>query len=159
MLISATAAIWRRGLFAGCFIVGVCAMFPAGCSSTGNAAPKQEGSAATISLAANPRVDEVLGNSCFDCHSDQGSGSWNAKFAPSYLFGAHAARKVLNFSDWPALDAQQRSAMSSAVATAVSNGSMPPGDYAFFHPSAKLSDEQKNLVSQWALAQTALPAH
>ncbi|MGO9267186.1 MAG: heme-binding domain-containing protein [Candidatus Binataceae bacterium] len=143
---------------ARCFLVCICiAILPAGCSST--PAPNERGAASPASLAAEPRVADVLGNSCFDCHSDQGSGSWNAKLAPTYLFGAHKAREVLNFSNWSALDAKQRSAIAAAITTAVESGSMPPGDYAFLHPSARLDDEQKKLVTQWAAAQTALPAH
>jgi hypothetical protein len=49
--------------------------------------------------------------------------------------------------------------MASTIAAVVDNGSMPPGDYDFFHPSAKLSDEQKKLVLQWTAQQKALPAH
>jgi len=147
-------------LFACCFLVCICAaILPAGCSNTGTPAPNERGSASPDSLAADPQVVDVLGTSCFDCHSDQGSGPWNAKIAPSYLFGAHKAREVLNFSTWSTLDVKQRSAIAAAITTAVNSGSMPPGDYAFLHPSAKLDDEQKKLVTQWGAAQTALPAH
>lgn len=95
----------------------------------------------------------------FDCHSDGGIGPWNAKLAPSYLFGTHKAQEVLNFSNWPALDTKQRSAIAAEITSVVANGSMPPGDYGFLHPSAKLNDEQKSIVLQWARKQTALAAH
>jgi hypothetical protein len=144
--------------FARGFLVWICvAIVTAGCSST--PVPNERGAASPAGLAADPQVAGVLGNSCFDCHSDQGSGPWNAKLAPTYLFGAHKGREVLNFSSWPALNAKQRSAIAAAITTAVANGSMPPGDYAFLHPSARLDDDQKKLVTQWAAAQTALPAH
>ena len=111
------------------------------------------------SLAADPRVNEVLANSCFDCHSDRGSGSWSAKCAPSYLFGANKGRDALNFSNWAAEDTKQRNTSASLIAAVVDSGSMPPGDYVFFHPSARLDDEQKKLVLQWAAQQKLLPAH
>lgn len=119
--------------------------------------PRRSG--ASDGLTADPQVYEALANSCFDCHSDRGGGPWNAKLAPSYLFGAHKAREVLNFSSWSTLDVKQRSALASAIAAVVDSGSMPPGDYDFFHPSAKLSGEQKKLVLEWTSQQVALPAH
>jgi hypothetical protein len=124
-----------------------------GCSSDNTSAAAERGSAATHDLAAEPQVYETLTNSCFDCHSDRSSGSWGAKFAPSYLFGANKGRAVLNFSDWSTMDAKQRSAMAAAIAAVVDRGSMPPGDYNFFHPSGRLSDEQKKLLIQWAARQ------
>jgi hypothetical protein len=65
----------------------------------------------------------------------------------------------LNFSNWPTLDLKQRKALASAIAAAVEGGSMPPGDYDFFHPSAKLNDEQKTFVLHWASQQAAVSAH
>lgn len=159
-LMSDNAKLWRQRLFSMCLGVSFsAALLLAGCSSGSNSTAIEPGSAPTDSLAANPQVDGILKNSCFDCHSDHGNGSWSAKFAPSYLFGAHKARKVLNFSNWATLDVKQRKAMASAIAAVVDRGSMPPGDYDFFHPSAKLSDEQKRLVLQWTTQQIALSAH
>jgi hypothetical protein len=152
--------IWRHRLSAVCLGASLwAAMLLGGCSSGSNSAAMGQGSAPTDSFAADPQVYEILSNSCFDCHSDQGSGSWNARFAPSYLFGANKGRAVLSFSSWSTLDVKQRSAMASAIAAVVDNGSMPPGDYDFFHPSARLSDKQKKLVLQWASQQIVLPAH
>ncbi|MGO9454799.1 MAG: heme-binding domain-containing protein [Candidatus Binataceae bacterium] len=139
---------WRRwllsiryGALLGAFIL------IAGCSSGGNNAATNEPAPAD-SLAADPDVREILANSCFDCHSDAGSGSWMAAFAPSYLFGASKGRQVINFSTWSTLNAAQRSAAASAIAAVVDSGSMPPGDYDFFHPSARLTDHQKQLLLQ-----------
>jgi cytochrome c553 len=152
--------IWRHLLFAVCFGASLwVAILIWGCSSSSNSAPIESVSAPTNSLAADPQVNATFAKSCSDCHSDQGSGPWNAKIAPSYLFGANKARAVLNFSNWSTLDVKQRNSMASAIAAAVDSGSMPPGDYDFFHPSAKLSDEQKKLVLQWTSQQMALPAH
>jgi uncharacterized membrane protein len=137
------------------------AMLISACSSTRGSAGAPPSAAATQadSIAADPQVHEVLVNSCFDCHSDQGSGSFSAKFAPSYIFGAGKAREVLNFSDWSTLDSRQRGTAAAEVAAAIDKGTMPPGDYDFFHPSATLSDEEKKLVAQWASHLSAVPAH
>jgi hypothetical protein len=140
--------------------LGICAMLLiAGCSNTSSLPQAAGGSSATDTVTADPQVHEILANSCFDCHSDGATGPWNAKLAPSYLFGAHKAQEELNFSKWPALGTKQRSAIAAEITSVVADGSMPPGDYGFLHPSAKLNDEQKSLVLQWARKQTALAAH
>jgi cytochrome c553 len=150
---------WRRLLFVVCWGACLATGFSiAGCSSGTSALPESV-SAPTEGPATDPQVNQALANSCFDCHSNQGAGPWNAKIAPSYLFGADKARGVLNFSDWATLDVKQRRATAAAIASAVDSGSMPPGDYDFLHPSAKLSAEQKQLVLQWTSQQIALPAH
>lgn len=159
-LISDTAGIVRHRLFAACIGASLWIAIPlAGCSSSSNSTAMASGSAPTDGLAADPQAYETLANSCFDCHSDRGSGSWSAKLAPSYLFGAHMGREVLNFSNWASLDVKQRNAMASEIAAVVDSGSMPPRDYDFFHPSAKLSDAQKKFVLQWTSQQMTLPAH
>src|ERR1700686_4733329 len=137
---SDNAKFWCQRLLSMCFGVSFsAAMLLAGCSSGSNSTAIEAGSDPMDSLTANPQVYKILTNSCFDCHSDRGSGSWSAKFAPSYLFGAHNARKVLNFSNRASLNVKQRKAMVSAITAVVDSGSMPPGDYDFLHPSAKLS--------------------
>jgi heme-binding protein len=159
-LIPVSANLRRRGLMVVAMSVYFCAaMICAGCSSTGSAASAAQPSAMGNGPAADPQVDAALDNSCFDCHSDRGANTWNAKLTPSYLFAASDARKALNFSDWATLDAQQRRALSSAIASEVASGSMPPGDYTFLRPSAELSDQQKRILSQWTAQQMTLPAH
>src|SRR5580704_15858139 len=149
--------IRRRGLFVVSFGAALCAaILLAGCSSGGNSTALERGPAPVDSLAADPQVEEIFANSCFDCHSDRAGGSFTAKFAPSYLFGAQKGREALNLSNWAAMDVKQRSAAASLIAAVVDSGSMPPGDYDFFHPSATLSDEQRKLVLQWTARQTAL---
>jgi Haem-binding domain len=159
-LIGKMAEVYRDGLCALSCGLGICAtLLIAGCSNTSSLPPVAGGSSATDTVTADPQVHEILAESCFDCHSDGATGPWNAKLAPSYLFGAHKAQADLNFSNWPALDSKQRSAIAAEITSVVANGSMPPGDYGFLHPSAKLNDEQKSLVLQWAREQTALAAH
>jgi len=159
-LIFVSANLCRRALLAVGMGVYLCAaLICAGCSSSGSAASSTQSFATANGPAADAQVDAVLGNSCFDCHSDRGANTWNAKLTPSYLFGASDARKALNFSDWATLDAQQRRALSSAIASELASGSMPPGDYTILRPSAGLSDQQKGILSQWAARQMTLPAH
>jgi hypothetical protein len=127
-----------------------------GCSGTGersSIAPQSE--VRKDELAADPQVHQVLVKACFDCHSDQKPAVWNARLAPSYLFGADKARQVLDFSDWPTYSSQRRRAEFVAIGKVVRDGSMPPADYDFFYPDAKLSAEQKQLLLHWVSQQSA----
>jgi hypothetical protein len=158
--ISKIVSVYLNALCALSCGLTICVMvFAAGCSDTSSLPPVATPPASTDTLAADPQVHEILAHSCFDCHFDSANGPWNAKLAPSYLFGAHKAQEVLNFSNWPALDTKQRSLIAAEITSVVADGSMPPGDYDFLHPSAKLNDEQKSIVLQWAREQTALAAH
>lgn len=127
------------------------------CSSTSeeNSNARQSQATAKNELTADVQVRQALARACFDCHSDQKPGAWNARLAPSYLFGGDKARRALNFSDWAMYRPQQRRAEVAAIGKVVQDGSMPPGDYDFFHPSAKLSIEQKQLLLHWVSQQSS----
>jgi mono/diheme cytochrome c family protein len=111
------------------------------------------------SFSANPKVMQIFASSCFDCHSEEGAVRWYVKIAPSYWF-SRSAKQNLNFTDWKDYDAQRKSAEIEAIGRVVNRGEMPPWDYTVFHPAAALSNEQKDLVSQWAARNLeVLPAH
>jgi hypothetical protein len=110
-------------------------------------------------LEAQPQVGPIFVNSCFDCHASKGSGSVGAKFAPSFLFGEVKARRALDMSEWFRYDAARQSALAAEIAKSVTDGSMPPGDYLDFHHSARLTDDQKRLITQWAAGLKPAPAH
>ena len=105
---------------------------------------------------SNEQVRDILETACFDCHSNQGAAVWNSRLAPSYLFGLKKARNALNFSDWTTYSPQRKRAELAAIAKVVADGCMPPGDYAFVHPGAKLSSAQKQVSLQWVPQQTAV---
>jgi hypothetical protein len=111
------------------------------------------------SLEAQPQVGPIFVNSCFDCHANKGSGSVGAKFAPSFLFGEVKARRALDMSEWFRYDTTRQSALAAEIAKSVNDGSMPPGDYIDVHHSAKLTDDQKRLITQWAAGLKPAPAH
>lgn len=133
-----------------CLLAGF--VFLVGCSSKTTNPPTVTPSAdASVALVSSYlQVDQVLEHSCFDCHSDQKSASWNARLAPSYLFGASKARQALDFSAWPDYNASRKRAEMAAITQVIEDDSMPPGDYALLHPSAGLSDQQRRQVLQWA---------
>jgi hypothetical protein len=73
-----------------------------------------------------------------DVIPSENTATWNARLAPSYIFGSSKARQALDFSAWPDYSASRRRAEMAATTQFIEDGSMP-GDYALLHPSASLS--------------------
>lgn len=125
----------------------------AGCSGASvNAPAATTAAASTSAVSSNPAVEQTLETSCFDCHSDRGAVSWNARLAPSYLFGAGDARRSLNFSEWSSYSAKHRKAEMAAITRVIKDDAMPPWDYDLLHPAAKPSAGQRQQLLQWAEA-------
>ncbi|MBV8138893.1 MAG: heme-binding domain-containing protein [Deltaproteobacteria bacterium] len=129
-----------------------------GCSSSQQTAALEEtAQGSTNAVSTDPRVNAILEQSCYQCHSTGGSAPWYAAVSPTYL-AANSARGVLNFSDWQTYDAQKKADALKSIEQTVSGGSMPPGDYTALDHSARLADDQKQALLKWA-SQPALPAH
>lgn len=93
---------------------------------------------------ADPAARAIAVASCYDCHSNQTVWRWYDKVAPaSWYVQNHISegRQALNFSEW---DKPQRLREASET---VLGGSMPPRSYTLLHPSAKLSDAQKQVLA------------
>ena len=92
----------------------------------------------------SPATRELMRRACFDCHSNQTGWRWYSYVAPSsWLVGndVNGGRRHLNFSEW---DRPQRHA--DDIGGMVKSGDMPPWFYLPLHPSAKLSDAEKQAL-------------
>jgi len=97
-----------------------------GCSSSQQtAAPETTAQRSTNAVSTDPRVNAILEQSCYECHSTGGSAPWYASVSPTYL-AANSARRILNFSDWQTYDAQKKADALKNIEQSVSGGSMPP---------------------------------
>jgi uncharacterized membrane protein len=127
-------------------------LFLAGCS--GSQPPTAFSALPSNSVSSDQEVKSILERSCFQCHSNTGSAPWYAAVSPTYL-AANSARGVLNFSNWQDYDAEKRAAELKNIEQSVMVGSMPPGDYTALDRSARLSEDQKQVLLKWV----AQPAH
>jgi hypothetical protein len=83
---------------------------------------------------------------CYDCHSNETIWPWYSNVAPiSWLIYHDVAegRSRFNFSDWQ----NSRIREPGELASAVSEGEMPPIQYLPMHPSARLSAAQKTQLA------------
>jgi len=92
----------------------------------------------------SPQTRVLFERACFDCHSNQTGWRFYSYVAPvSWLVArdVNQGRSHLNLSEW---DKPQRHAKD--VAEQVRTGGMPLWFYVPLHPSAKLSDTEKQAL-------------
>ena len=100
---------------------------------------------------ADPRVSAVLDRSCGDCHSDHTRWPWYSRAAPvSWILyrDVSKGRAKLNFSQWQHKPGTANARME--ICDAVTDGEMPLHGYTLLHPDAKLSQEDVELICNWA---------
>ena len=99
-------------------------------------------------------VLDLLSNSCYDCHSNNTRYPWYVNIQP---MGWQMARHIkqgkenLNFDEFGSYSKRKQGNKLRAIATSITEGSMPIAAYTLMHTDAKLSKEQAALVSRWAL--------
>lgn len=104
-------------------------------------------------------VQEILTRACFDCHSNRTIWPWYSRVAPvSWFIANHVneGREHLNFSTWDTLSARDREKAVEEIAEEVDEGKMPMTSYVVGHPSAQLSELDRQQLLSWA--KTLAPA-
>jgi hypothetical protein len=98
-------------------------------------------------------ITALLRGACYDCHSYETRWPWYGHVAPVTWWldsHVHDARERLNFSEWPHTDPTKAAKKWHYVSDSVRDGDMPLPSYAQIHKAARLSPEQRNLLSDWA---------
>ena len=104
-------------------------------------------------VEAPRQVKAILERSCYDCHSHRTRWPWYSHVAPvSWLVArdVHEGRDEVNFSDWPAFDFEKQDDLFKHIAKQVERKKMPLPIYLTMHPGARLSDEERRVVVDWA---------
>ena len=92
----------------------------------------------------SPQTRELAKRACFDCHSNETTWPWYANILPVSVLIGHdvkEGRSVMNFSDWQAGERELEE-----VSGVVREGEMPPVYYTMLHPTAKLSEVEKETL-------------
>jgi hypothetical protein len=100
-----------------------------------------------------PEVSAVLERSCKDCHSSETTWPWYSNVAPvSWFLKSHVedGRRALNFSDWATYAKRKRERKLHEMCEQVESGEMPLKSYLPLHPSARLSDDDRRVLCEWA---------
>jgi hypothetical protein len=107
----------------------------------------------TAELDAPVKVLSVFKKSCYDCHSNETEWPWYSYIAPvSWLVSRDVkdGRLHLNFSKWENLSRKDIVKMKEEIWDEIEKGNMPLWKYTILHPDANLTQEDKNLIRDWA---------
>lgn len=99
-----------------------------------------------------PEVYAIMERSCNDCHSNKTVWPWYSQISPiSWYQARHVdqGRRELNISDWARFDNRRATRKLDEICEQVKTGEMPLSSYLLLHPSAKLSDADKQALCNW----------
>jgi hypothetical protein len=103
-----------------------------------------------------PEVAAILHRSCSDCHTTNTRWPWYSQIAPvSWYLASDVSdgRRHFNLSDWANYDTKRALTKLDEMCEEVQHGAMPPKPYLFIHSDAKLSDNDKKMICDWATAE------
>lgn len=119
---------------------------------------KNEGDLESVNVflaETNPskEVKEILKNACYDCHTDHTNYPWYFSITPVNFRMAHhieEGKEHLNFSNWSAYSDKRKAHKMMEFYEEVEKRKMPLKTYTLTHSEAKLTQEQIDLVVNWA---------
>jgi len=94
----------------------------------------------------SPQDQALFTGACADCHSNETVRPWYDYIAPSsWLLASHinGAHSYWDISELNKLSAGDKRFLPNQIAEALHSNTMPPHDYQFMHPAARLTDAQK----------------
>lgn len=107
---------------------------------------------AKLEIPAQAEVGAVLQRSCYDCHSNHTRWPWYAHVAPiSWFVTRHVShgRENLNLTEWPLMDVEAQLFLLGEMKEQVEARNMPLDSYLLVHWSARLSDDERDLLLAW----------
>jgi hypothetical protein len=99
---------------------------------------------ATAEVDAPPAIRQILGKSCYPCHSDERRLAWFDQIVPGYWLVRYdilTARAHLNFSTLGSKPPAAQKATLYEAANMIQLGAMPPERFLRVHPEARVSRE------------------
>ncbi|MES2690037.1 MAG: heme-binding domain-containing protein [Bacteroidota bacterium] len=118
--------------------------------NTGNAAGPDDISTVTHIPG---EVQQILNNSCYDCHSNKTTYPWYSRIQPVGLWLNHhidEGKHKLNFSEFAAYKLKRQLHKLDEVVETIGEQEMPLESYTLIHKTAVLNEEQKRIVISWA---------
>lgn len=98
-------------------------------------------------------VASILKKACVDCHSNNTSYPWYSNIQPVYWWLNHhvqEGKRELNFDEYCNKRLRYQYHKMEEVIEQVKAGEMPLNSYTFTHADARLSTEEKQILSNWA---------
>lgn len=95
-------------------------------------------------------VKAIFKRACYNCHSNETNWVWYTKVAPASFLAVkdvQDGRRHLNFSEW---NINKEAKAKENIWDEVREEQMPPWQYKIFHSESKLTQEEKNILRNWA---------
>ncbi len=96
----------------------------------------------------SPETRALAVRACYDCHSNETKWPWYTNVAPvSWLIQREVdeGREELNFSTWGQSGEGEE---GEELSEAIYEGGMPPAQYLLLHPTARLTDAEKQALAR-----------
>lgn len=100
------------------------------------------------------KVLDIFKNSCYDCHSNNTRYPWYVNIEPMGWFMARHIKNGkadLNFSEFGTYSKRKQANKLKSIGLSINDGTMPISSYTIMHTDAKLSEENKKLITDWVL--------
>lgn len=100
-----------------------------------------------------PKIESILTNSCYDCHSNNTSYPWYAHVSPvSFFVGSHIkeGREHLNFSEWEQLGKLDKAETLDDLMEEIEEENMPIKPYLLLHAESQLTASDRTELINWA---------
>ncbi len=97
-------------------------------------------------------INKKMQISCYDCHSNNTQYPWYNKVQPmAWFLDRHITegKSELNFNEWDTYSNRRKKSKLKSIISQIENGEMPTDSYTLIHRSAKFSDSEKLLVTEW----------
>lgn len=104
-------------------------------------------------VSPDTEIAELIRKACYDCHSNQTDYPWYNRISPvSWYLEKHIreGKEELNFSIYGALDKAGKVGLYADFCDVLDAGTMPLQSYLLLHKSARLSQEERNLLCEWS---------
>lgn len=114
---------------------------------------KSEMNAMSTVMEIPVEVNKIIQTSCADCHSNSTKYPWYSEIAPaSWYLAQHVkeGKENLNFSEWSAYNKDQQEHILKDIKEVLNKREMPLKSYLLIHKDAKLTENQYQILYDWA---------
>ncbi|OQP61185.1 cytochrome C [Niastella vici] len=98
-------------------------------------------------------VQASLKTACYDCHSNNTRYPWYVNIQPvGWYLSWHVSegKEELNFSDFGSYSQRKQKGKFKSIAKTVEEDEMPLSSYTLIHKDARLTNEEKTQLIEWA---------
>ena len=103
-------------------------------------------------FAVPATVKVILESACYDCHSNNTRYPWYSYIQPGGWWLANhikEGKEELNFSEFGMYSQRRQINKLRSIENSIKDGSMPLSSYAWLHKDARLTNDEKVVITGW----------